>query len=63
MIKGWTWSTVRTVEAKLFPHKPELHLPALVRFLPAVVSDAMMAVVLVITLVSIVSVIGCNKIR
>ena len=43
------------MEAKLFSHKPELHLPALVRFLSAIVSDATMAVVLVITLVSIVS--------
>ena len=44
-------------------NKPELHLPALVWFLSGVVSDAMMAMVLVITLVSILSVIRGIKMR
>jgi hypothetical protein len=49
------------VEIKVFARKPELHLPALVWFLSAVVSDVMITVVFVITLVSIVSVIGCIR--
>ncbi|EDR06369.1 uncharacterized protein LACBIDRAFT_299921 [Laccaria bicolor S238N-H82] len=47
---GGAWSTVRIVKTKVFAHKPELHLPALVWLLSAVVSDVMITVVLVITL-------------
>ncbi|KIJ93755.1 hypothetical protein K443DRAFT_380095 [Laccaria amethystina LaAM-08-1] len=47
---GGAWSTVRIVEIKVFARKPELHLPALVWFLSAVVSDVMITVVFVITL-------------
>lgn len=47
---GGTWTTVLIVKVKVFARKPELHWPALLWFLSAVVSDVMITVVLVITL-------------
>lgn len=54
---GGAWTTVLIVKVKVFARKPELHWPALLWFLSAVVSDVMITVVLVITLVSMLSVI------
>ncbi|KIJ91769.1 hypothetical protein K443DRAFT_126157 [Laccaria amethystina LaAM-08-1] len=49
---GGTWTTVLIVKVKVFARKPELHWPALLWFLSAVVSDVMITVVLVITLIT-----------
>lgn len=54
---GGAWTTVLILKVKVFARKPELHWPALLWFLSAVVSDVMITVVLVITLVSMLSVI------
>lgn len=55
--RGGTWTTVLIVNIKVFAHKPKLHWPALLWFLSTIVSDIMITVVLVITLVSMLSVI------
>lgn len=46
------WTTVRIVQIKVFAKKPELHWPALVWFLAACVSDILITVILVLSLVS-----------